>query len=207
VMSLQPEPRLKRVHYEWLEAGEHTQKTVAQLSQQLRRFLDDKALLENRRIMEILRKIEKNALDLRGNHPEGDLMEINSAVADVELPMERRLYSPKVKPSIKEKARNADETDVDPTALFSQVVVDKEVLSRHIRHSLQQRSQITLQQLVELKPLDQGLAELLAYLELATNSPLFQATIDEDETDNISWSSESGLVREAEMPRVIFVRK
>jgi hypothetical protein len=36
------------VHHDWLEAGEHTQRTVAQLSQQLRRFLDDRAFLENR---------------------------------------------------------------------------------------------------------------------------------------------------------------
>jgi hypothetical protein len=35
---------LKRVHYDWLEAGEHTQRTVALLSQELRRFLDDQDL-------------------------------------------------------------------------------------------------------------------------------------------------------------------
>jgi hypothetical protein len=43
VASLKPEPRTRRVHHDWLEAGEHTQRTVAQLSQQLRRFLDDRA--------------------------------------------------------------------------------------------------------------------------------------------------------------------
>ncbi|RPE63038.1 uncharacterized protein DUF3375 [Tibeticola sediminis] len=48
VVALKPEPRLRRVHHDWLEAGEHTQRTVAQLSQQLRRFLDDRAFLENR---------------------------------------------------------------------------------------------------------------------------------------------------------------
>src|SRR5690606_10532322 len=43
VADLKPDPRTRRVHYDWLEAGEHTQRTVAQLSQQLRRFLDDQA--------------------------------------------------------------------------------------------------------------------------------------------------------------------
>src|SRR5207302_75166 len=33
--------RLKRIHFDWLEAGEYTQRTVARLSQQLRRYLDD----------------------------------------------------------------------------------------------------------------------------------------------------------------------
>jgi flagellar motility protein MotE (MotC chaperone) len=43
VAALKPEPRTRRVHHDWLAAGEHTQRTVAQLSQQLRRFLDDRA--------------------------------------------------------------------------------------------------------------------------------------------------------------------
>ena len=59
------------MHYDWLEAGEYAQKTVAQLSQQLRRFLDDKAWLENRRIMDILHGIEAKALALRDGAPWG----------------------------------------------------------------------------------------------------------------------------------------
>ena len=62
VAALKPGPRMRRVHHDWLEAGEHTQRTVAQLSQQLRRFLDDRAFLENRRILELLHGIESKAL-------------------------------------------------------------------------------------------------------------------------------------------------
>ena len=65
VASLHPEPRTPRIHHDWLEAGEHTQRTVAQLSQQLRRFLDDRAFLENRRILDLLHGIETRALALR----------------------------------------------------------------------------------------------------------------------------------------------
>ncbi|BBP04700.1 hypothetical protein TPL01_30260 [Sulfuriferula plumbiphila] len=65
VAELKPDTRTRRVHYDWLEAGEHTQRTVAQISQQLRRFLDDQAWLENRRIMDILHGIEAKALALR----------------------------------------------------------------------------------------------------------------------------------------------
>lgn len=51
VQSLAPDARLKRVHYGWLEADEHTQRTVALLSRELRRILDDQAWLENRRTL------------------------------------------------------------------------------------------------------------------------------------------------------------
>jgi hypothetical protein len=49
VQELTPDRRLLRVHYDWLEAGEVAQRTVARLSEQLRRYLDDRAFLENRR--------------------------------------------------------------------------------------------------------------------------------------------------------------
>jgi len=41
IQALQPDRRTRRIHHDWLEAGEYTQHTVALLSQQLRRFLDD----------------------------------------------------------------------------------------------------------------------------------------------------------------------
>ncbi len=71
IHPLKPDVRTRRIHYDWLEAGEYTQRTVAQLSQQLRRFLDDQAYLENRRIMDILQSIERHALAVRDAPPIG----------------------------------------------------------------------------------------------------------------------------------------
>ena len=93
VAALQPDARLRRVHYDWLEAGEHAQRTVALLSQQLRRFLDDQAYLENRRIMDLLRGIEAGALAVRQALPTGDFMTMAGMSADIDLPMERPLHS------------------------------------------------------------------------------------------------------------------
>jgi hypothetical protein len=100
VAETQPDSRIKRIHYDWLEAGEHTQHTVAQLSQQLRRFLDDQAWLENKRIMEILHNIEHHAIALKSSPPEGDIMDISNPQPDITLPCERPLYTPPVKARI-----------------------------------------------------------------------------------------------------------
>jgi len=78
VAELRPDARTRRIHYDWLQAGEHTQRTVAQLSQQLRRFLDDKAWLENRRIMGILRSIEGRSLAVRQTIPGDGFMLIDA---------------------------------------------------------------------------------------------------------------------------------
>jgi hypothetical protein len=62
VRALAPDRRLLRIHYDWLGAGEVAQRTVAQVSEQLRRYLDDQTWLENRRIVQLIREIEQHAL-------------------------------------------------------------------------------------------------------------------------------------------------
>ena len=65
-----------------------------QLSQQLRRFLDDQAWLENRRIMDILRGIEAKRFGFADTPPAATMTHADMA-ADIELPMERPLYIPR----------------------------------------------------------------------------------------------------------------
>lgn len=208
VMDLHPDARTRRVHYDWLEAGEQTQRTVAQLSQQLRHFLDDQAWLENRRIMDILRGIEARAIALRDTAPTGEIMSIAESAADIELPMERPLYTPAFKPLIADIELEAGDTDVDPAALYSQVVVDRAQLARYIRQALQDRSQVTLRELTESRPLQQGLAELVAYLQLGSEA--FKTAVDEGTSEVIAWQAVATdgtpVQKRARLPRVIFVR-
>jgi hypothetical protein len=208
VAELKPDARVRRAHYDWLEAGEHTQRTVAQLSQQLRRFLDDQAWLENRRIMDILRGIESKALGVRDMPPKGEFTRIDAIGAEIELPMERPLYAPALKPRIAELVLEDGEVDLDTAALFSQVVVDKAALSSHVRRALQRAPQVTLRELCGRRPLQHGLAELIAYLELSGEG--FRSTVDETAEDTIVWWAVDregrDQAKQARLPRVIFVR-
>lgn len=208
VAELKPGARTRRVHYDWMEAGEHTQRTVAQLSQQLRRFLDDKAWLENRRIMDILHGIESKALALRDTPPTGTLMEMAESRAEIELAMERPLFARATRPILADMVLQADDEDIDASALFSQVVVDKARLLRHIRHALQDKAQVTLSELVATQPLQHGLAELVAYLQLGSES--FGSVVDDDIRESIRWQAiaadGAAVIRTARLHRVIFTR-
>jgi flagellar motility protein MotE (MotC chaperone) len=208
VAHLNPDARTRRVHYDWMEAGEHTQRTVAALSQQLRRFLDDQAWLENRRIMDILHGIESKALALRDAPVPGHMMEMAQPSADIALAMERPLFTPTVQPVIADLVLQVGDEDIDPAKLFDQVVVDSARLARHIRHALQDRAQITLGELVASQPLQQGLAELVAYLQLGSAS--FSTVVDEDRPEPIHWhtlaTDGQTITRSARLPRVIFMR-
>ena len=202
--ELLPDQRLKRVHYDWLEAGEHAQRTVALLSQQLRRFLDDQAFLENRRIMEILRGIEAGSLAVRARPPAGTFSFIDEIAPGIDLPLERPLYAPAPKPALLSGMIAAGDEDLDDAALYSQFIVDKAALAQHVRQSLQQRTQITLAELVVSRPLQQGLAELVAYLSLAAEPG--RALIDDTLEDQVDWTARSGQHKSARVPRVIFSR-
>ena len=208
VMELKPDNRTRRLHYDWLEAGEHTQRTVAQLSQQLRRFLDDQAWLENRRIMDILHGIESKALALRDTPPPGEMASMADSAAHIELPLERPLHTPTLKPTFTQLALERGENVLDTAALYGQVVIDRGELVRHLRRILQERTQITLGELCAIRPLRHGLAELVAYLQIACDD--FSSVVDEGSTEVIIWrglGDDGGeCTRQAELPRVIFVR-
>ncbi len=204
ILAMHPEARLQRVHYDWLEAGEHTQRTVAKLSEQLRRFLDDQAWLENRRIMDILHSVESHALALREEAPKGDFMPLSTTSASVELPLERPLYRPPFKPLIDEIALDEGDADVDTAVLYAQVVVDRAELTRNIRQELQGRSQVSLAEVVTRHPLRHGLAELVAYLQLA--GELANTVVDEEVQEQVSWQLESGVMRQATLPRIILLK-
>ena len=97
---------------------------------------------------------------------------------------------------------------MDASALFTQVLIDKPRLARHVRNALRTRSQVTLRELCELQPLQHGLAELVGYLELAGET--FRATVDETVPEPVFWHGARAdgepIVRQARVPRVIFVR-
>ncbi len=216
VAALKPEPRTRRVHHDWLEAGEHTQRMVAQLSQQLRRFLDDRAFLENRRILELLRAIESKALGIRAATPAGSVMHLEAMGSDIELPLERPLFTPSVKPRLADLALVAGENNIDTARLFDQIVVDKARLRSTVQRALRRQPQITLRELLDGEPLRQGLAELVAYLELAHAGDgsdaldTLRALVDEAVEEAIRWQASSAageaVTREARLPRVIFTR-
>jgi len=205
VKELAPDRRLLRIHYDWPEAGEVAQRTVARLPEQLRRYLDDQAWLENRRIMRLIRAVEQHALALRERSPDGPVMAIDEAAPEVDLAMDRPLFTPPFKPHLGGEAVPGDD-DVPADALFAQVHIDKAQLALQIRRALQTRDQVSLAELVEAHPLEHGLAELVAYLGIAADS-YRTAMIDDSRTQSVSWTDATGVMRRATVPLVVFSRQ
>ena len=114
--------------------------------------------------MDILHGIESKALALRQSPPAGDIMRIAQPGAAIELAMERPLFTPAFKPLITDIELQAGDSDADPAALYTQIVVDKARLTRHIGQTLQTRGQVLLYELLHSLPLQQRLLGLVTYL-------------------------------------------
>lgn len=200
----EPDPRMRHIHYDWLEAGERTQSTVRLLSEQLRRFLDDQVWLENRRVMDILRSIESHALAIRDLPGSGPEMEIDAAAVSVVLPMERPLYSPVNATVVADAILTAGDEQLDHSALFDQVYVDPVPLAAGVRRALAQRGHVGLRTVIAEHPLRLGLAELVTYLSLRDDT--FEVIFDERIREEIPWLDGTGSTRVARLPRVTFAR-
>jgi hypothetical protein len=168
----------------------------------LRRYLDDQAWLENRRIMQIIRNIEQSAIAVRGHAPAEIFMELDENAPTIGLTMDRPLFIPPFKLKFAQELVAEGDQSLAADALFEQVYIDKTRLLSQIRWALQTRHQISLADLVEHFPLEQGLAELVAYLSLATEDDA--AVIDDRDKQQISWTDAAGTRRRATMPLVIF---
>jgi hypothetical protein len=63
---------------------------------------------------------------------------------------------------------------------------------------------VSLAEVAAAHPLEHGLAELVAYLNLASDDPA--ALIDERRRESIAWTDAEGRHRQATVPLVIFAR-
>ncbi len=203
--ALDPDPRVRRVHHDWLVAADRTQATVRQLSDQLRRFLDDRVWLENRRVMDLLRSIETTSLSL----PPGEhtvVSQVDALAPRLSLPLERPLYSRPEPSRLDSAVDDHDDGDnvVDTSALFAQQYVDQQRLVTQVREALAGRSQVELDTILADHPLEQGLAEVVAYLGLAEVG--IDVILDDEARANVDWQPDEGPGRTADMPAVSYVR-
>ncbi|MBN2038795.1 MAG: DUF3375 domain-containing protein [Spirochaetes bacterium] len=207
------EKRLRKIHFDWLDAGEQTQRTVASLSGQLRKYLDNKAYLENKRIITILDNIAAAALKAKKNLPTGTFMSVDSLAPDIKLPLERPLYKFTENAAISAIVAQAEDENIDYHSLFDQIYVDKQSLLANINAELSEKSQIALHDLIARYPLEKGLSELVTYISIAGEDNL--AVINDEQCVTVEWDTTTGkppsngryTKKKALIPLIIFNRK
>jgi Protein of unknown function (DUF3375) len=194
---------LSRIVRDWGTAAEAVQRTVARLSAQMRRFLDEQGHAENRRIGDLVHRIEASALRVRDNHPIGSFMELQEPRADLGLPMDRAMFDPPVMQDFADPTL-AEPLTEDQIAAIEDLFVGQRVDPAQVRAALRSTmaehgGPLTVADAVILSPLTEGLAELVTLLEVAEAESWL--TIDDTHTDAVNWA-EPGGQRVASTPRM-----
>ncbi|MEN8708375.1 MAG: DUF3375 domain-containing protein [Nocardioides marinisabuli] len=195
--AVEVEPRVRRVHHDWYDAAERTQATVRSLSEQLRRFLDDQVWVENRRVLDLVRRIETVALEVRGDPPSLGL-DVDEPQLSVSLPLERPLYDVRPPSAVDSDLVGGEVDDLDTTALFDQTFVDTARLAEQVRTVVPPRSSALLHEILELYPLRDGVAELVGYLALSEAD--LHVELDEQREVTVTWHDADRGVRAVRMP-------
>jgi hypothetical protein len=203
VEQLEADGRLRTVHHDWSEAAERTQQTVRQISEQLRRFLDDQVWLENRRVLDLVRSIEAAALLCRDAAPTVGL-EVDEPGISVSLPLERPLFDSRPAARVESLLEPDTDAEVDVSALFEQTFVDQKRLANNIRAALPESGSALLSDIVDAYPIERGAAEIVGYLALTDDD--LRVTVDEQDETCIDYA-DGGIVRRARLPKVTVSRR
>lgn len=196
---------LQRIRYSLLEAGEKVYQTNNQLVEQLRKYLDDQAWLENRRIMELIRGIEKRAVRVKDAAPEArQFASVDALHPQLELVMSRGLFNPPKNPVIEQLDLTEGDAEVAVDVLFRQSYVDPDELAGKVRKLLQRSAQVSLSRVLRRYPVEKGLAEVIGYLSLAADDD--KAMIDTEQEERVEIRDETGQRKWVRLPRVVFTR-
>ena len=204
VKELAAEQNVRHINADWVNAGAHVQETVAVLSEQLRRYVDENFLEEERRISQIIQEIESKGVAVHNNMPKTWELVINGIAPELSLPLDRPLFTPPQRPEIRDDVITAGDENISTDALFTQVYVDKDKLKNRIDFLLQSQGNISLSEIIEHYPLELGLSELITYMVIAGDNE--KASFKADKQAQVQWQDENGKQKIARFDEIIFQR-
>lgn len=203
IQTLDKERNLENLTYSLLSGGENAHKVLAKLVEQLRRFIDDRVWVENRRVLELAQNIEQKAMNLKEKTPSSrEFFQINGVKISIESIASKTLFTPTAKEEFSHVIKE-EIIDVDLTKLYTQVYVDEILLKANIQKLLQKKSQFSLKELNEVYPIKKGISELVVYLKLAQN---MENSYLEEQEESILIETELGDKKRVVMSRVVFIR-
>lgn len=145
------------------------------LAEKLRQMLDEDNLKQNRRVAQLIREIQHLAAQVAKQPPPDDEYflvlqgkpEINLVMTSIWHPL-KESQTPIF--SINFADLPVVNPDEELKELYDQFYVDEKKLEWRIAQTLEHQEEVTLAELVEIYPVEQGLSEIVAYLGIASKS-------------------------------------
>ncbi|MBN2824326.1 MAG: DUF3375 family protein, partial [Campylobacterales bacterium] len=204
IKAFDKEQSLRGLKYELLKNAQKVSSVSSSLIEQLRRYIDDRVWMENRRILELCKSIEKRALSIKENIPKSkNFYAIKGQKASIESVFEKPLYELKTKHDfVVNLEQKGSSIDID--SLYQQFFIDEEELHANIKKILLHQPQCSLEDISKAFGIKKGVAEVIGYLSIAKNSD--NALIDNDRLVTLQIKDSNENIKSVKMPKVVFVK-
>ncbi len=205
VQEVDKDGSLKHLKFDLLNNANKIAKVTARLMEQLRRFIDDKVWVENRKILELCKEIEQKAIEIKNNPPkQRNFIAIDGVKVSIDSVFEKSLYTPKERVEFKAEVKE-EELSLDLDSFYDIFYVDEEALKQSINTLLQIKPQCTLKEVTDRFPVEKGVAELVSYLSIAKNSD--NAFLLEDEKERLTIKDSDGEEKVVLVPKVVWTKE
>lgn len=196
--------RMELLRNNLIEAGDRTNKTTNSLWNQLRRYLENKSFFENRRILEQINE----GLKLIFEHPETDFTKLPGLEIDdvihIDLISERPLYTPPEQVKFKKQTLEEGQASGANSLLYEQFEIDIPRLKDNIKQSLKSHPRISLAELIREYPIEKGVAEVVAYLDIASKQEKRHSVSAEEEEEIMIRNTHTGQLFKVNVPKITF---
>lgn len=157
------------------ESGHKVYQTNSKMADKLSRIIRENNITKTNSIKQEIQDIKNLLIEISktSNKPNISL-EIDDKI-EINLPFERSIayeMTENLANYAKPKLNHLSiEEFGDLGKLFNHLAIDKKKLKQYIHHALEKQNQITLAEIIEQHPLQQGLSELVAYLDILKDFP------------------------------------
>ena len=196
--------KMSDLKFTLLKNGEKVFQLSSKLIEQLRRFLDDRVWVENRRILELTQQIEKRAIEIKIDLPkQRDFTTVAGNKVAINSIFSKSLYQPKKVQNFTKELREED-MELDMESFYNLFYIDETQLLQNINKTLMQKPQVKLSEIIKSYPITKGISELVGYISLAKKGE--NVVIDEKKRESISIEDIDGRRKKVILPKIIFVR-
>jgi len=168
IQKIKNDTTIDRLKTNLVEAGDKVNRTNDGLLEQLRKFVEQKSLLESKRILNSIDRIESILLEVKDSIEQDFPLLMIDGLFKPTFIMERPLFKPPVKILFQETEIEEGESDAATSALYEQFFIDVEMLKENVRSLLKNKPQVSLEEVfIHYKP-KKGIAEVLGYMQIAS---------------------------------------
>lgn len=194
---------IQNIRNKLIDAGAKTKNAANSLVEQLRKYLEHKSFFENKRIHDNIQEIFK----LIGENPELDFentpfIELDKIIK-IDLMLDKPLFEPPEKIMFSTAKIEEGIADVANNKLYDQFEIDIHQLKQNIKKALQDKTQISMTDFLKEYQVEKGVAEVLAYVNIAHKSKKHIVYSEEIETIIIS-NKKTQKTFSIKLPQIIF---